>query len=772
MNAIAGRFYQWLVPRELFRFLFLAVFLIITVAGVAPLIFRSDSSLLLAATAFGLAVGWLTGRIRLPAWAAGLTDGALGAELLLLLTGRLDIPLMGSLSYAVSAAARFLGGDLRLTTDIASSLAEAGRGLLGAAAEAARLQAWLAATVRGNASFDPAASALVWGAGFFLIASFAGWALSVKAKPLAAVAPAIILVGVEFAAARGDWHYPFLVVAAALVMVVLLEQAGKEEEWDRRGVGYSTTVRGDLAFSAAPALAVLLLAAYLIPSISLDDIVRWFREQTQPAALGSASGTPAQGAYLATDNHTGSVMASDFPWNHPLGRGAILSNNIEMVIVTGEKMQTVPGNPQPVAPSHYWKSESFDYFDGRGWTTGLTVNKDLPAKGKLALDLPGGVLLHQAVAVNRAGLGPVYAAGELVTVYEPYWLAMRSNGDLMGGMIALPRYEADSMVIDPDESTLRAAGTNYPEWIRARYLQLPVQFPQRVSTLARDLTATALTPYDQALAIQNYLRREMHYAPTVDLPPSNRDAVDYFLFDSKTGFCDYYASAMVVLARAAGIPARYVMGFAPGIFDPGQGRFLVRQSDSHAWPELYFPGIGWVEFEPTSNTPVIQRSSVPAPNPGTPPWLKGTNPVFASVWNFLAGTVRATGVPALIALLIASLASLGWVLSAPVRLRLLAPPRMVRGMYRALVAHGRRLGIPFSVATTPAEFGNRLAGEVPARAEPVLRITRLYARSVYGKKGIAADERRAAIKNWGRLDRELWGEWLRETFRRKGKRKN
>ncbi len=340
----------------------------------------------------------------------------------------------------------------------------------------------------------------------------------------------------------------------------------------------------------------------------------------------------------------------------------------------------------------------------------------------------------------------------------------------MGGMIAVSRYEADSIVISPDEKTLRAAGTGYPDWIRARYLQLPYELPQRVSSLALDLTATQLTPYDQALAIQDYLRGAMRYAVTVGPPPEDQDVVDYFLFNSRVGFCDYYASAMVVLARAAGIPARYASGYAPGIFDPEQGRFLVRQSDEHAWPELYFPGVGWVEFEPTSAIPEIQRSVLPPAIPANPPWLAGPNPVFSAVWNFFARIIRIAGVPVLIAALIAVLGYLAWALLTPVRLTLLPSARMVRGMYRALVAHGRRLGIPFTAATTPAEFGARLAGKVPAEAEPVRAIAGLYARNIYGRKGITSAERGGIAKQWLRLDRGLWGEWLRGIFRRGPKR--
>ena len=141
-----------------------------------------------------------------------------------------------------------------------------------------------------------------------------------------------------------------------------------------------------------------------------------------------------------------------------------------------------------------------------------------------------------------------------------------------------------------------------------RYLGLPKVTPERVLALARDLTKNAATPYDRALAIETYLRK-FPYTLDVEPPPSNRDVVDYFLFTSQMGYCDYYASAMVVMARAAGLPARIVVGYASGEYDASTAQYIIRMKDAHTWAEIYFPGIGWVEFEPTASQPLILRLS-------------------------------------------------------------------------------------------------------------------------------------------------------------------
>ena len=76
---------------------------------------------------------------------------------------------------------------------------------------------------------------------------------------------------------------------------------------------------------------------------------------------------------------------------------------------------------------------------------------------------------------------------------------------------------------------------------------------------------------------------------------------DYFLFDLKTGYCDYYATSMIVMARAVGLPARLVIGYANGDYDPVKAEYVIREADAHSWVEVYFAGAGWVEFEPTAS---------------------------------------------------------------------------------------------------------------------------------------------------------------------------
>ena len=178
------------------------------------------------------------------------------------------------------------------------------------------------------------------------------------------------------------------------------------------------------------------------------------------------------------------------------------------------------------------------------------------------------------------------------------------------------QFQVEAALADPSIQTLQAAGEEYPEWITERYLQLPEDFSPRIRALAEEITANLDTPYDKTAAITAYLRREIEYVnPIPESPPQDADLLEWVLFDLKKGFCNYYASAEVVMLRSVGIPARMAVGFAEGVYDSESRTHSIRSLDTHAWPEVYFPGIGWVEFEPTGNQDPLIRPDRPEDEP-------------------------------------------------------------------------------------------------------------------------------------------------------------
>ncbi len=177
-------------------------------------------------------------------------------------------------------------------------------------------------------------------------------------------------------------------------------------------------------------------------------------------------------------------------------------------------------------------------------------------------------------------------------------------------------YTATSWISVADATSLRRAGIEYPAWIMEQYTQLPPTVTDRTRALAQELTRGKTNNYDRAVAIQDYLRT-LSYSENIQAPPLGRDVVDYFLFEAREGYCDYFASSMVVMLRSLGIPARVAAGYATGEYDPERGVWLVRESSSHSWPEVFFPRFGWIEFEPTPSQEAIVRAEGTLDEPGS-----------------------------------------------------------------------------------------------------------------------------------------------------------
>jgi hypothetical protein len=191
------------------------------------------------------------------------------------------------------------------------------------------------------------------------------------------------------------------------------------------------------------------------------------------------------------------------------------------------------------------------------------------------------------------------------------------------------QYTVRSALDAVTDSALKDAGSIYPQWVRDEYLQLPNNITPRTRELAKKIATGLSNPYEISNAVTDYLRNNIEYNQSISQPPPNQDRIDWFLFDYQKGFCNYYASAEVILLRSLGIPARIAVGFAQGervvppiqILPPGSNQnipheqinetstYIVRQKDAHAWPEVFFPGIGWVIFEPTVSQPPLFRPS-------------------------------------------------------------------------------------------------------------------------------------------------------------------
>ncbi len=317
---------------------------------------------------------------------------------------------------------------------------------------------------------------------------------------------------------------------------------------------------------------------------------------------------------------------------------------------------------------------------------------------------------------------------------------------------------------------LAEAGQDYPEWVERRYLSLPDSITPRTTELARTLTASSSNPYEQARAIEAYLRSSIVYDETVPAPPEGVDIVDYVLFERQRGYCEYYSSAMSVMLRTIGVPSRVAVGFYPGDYDDSQGGYLYRQRNAHAWVEVFFPGYGWIPFEPTSSQPVLEEGEIDTnelvtPSPvdeplateevATPESVTEETEPPAAPQIAEADDEGGGGLLAPMAVggvLGGLLVLVGWMLWV-LPLRGLSP---TTALYRRLTAVGRLVGVRQSSAATPREFGRSLGETIPRAREHVNRIVQVYEVDQFGPQRPDSRMLDAASDAWLKLRKSIW----------------
>ncbi len=162
----------------------------------------------------------------------------------------------------------------------------------------------------------------------------------------------------------------------------------------------------------------------------------------------------------------------------------------------------------------------------------------------------------------------------------------------------------------PDDKSAREY--MYPEWVRSRYLSLPEDISPTIRDLAVEITQDKYSIFDQALAINDFLRNTYRYKDNVEIP-QGEDPLEWFILSGREGFCNYFASAEILMLRSIGIPSRMVVGFSQGERLADGYVYEVREKDSHSWVEVFFPEQGWIIFEPTPSQPSIAYIQGPVP---------------------------------------------------------------------------------------------------------------------------------------------------------------
>ncbi len=326
-------------------------------------------------------------------------------------------------------------------------------------------------------------------------------------------------------------------------------------------------------------------------------------------------------------------------------------------------------------------------------------------------------------------------------------------------------YEVTSLVSTAEPEQLQEAGEDYPLHVVTRYTQLTRDLPQRVKDLAASVTVDAETPYDKALAVEAYLKT-LPYNLQIEPPPYDADGVDHFLFEQGQGYSEYFASSMTVMLRSVGVPARVAVGYTTGDQVQSEPAYAVNDSHSHAWVEVYFPGYGWIAFEPTPGA-ILPVVMVPGGADGEAlegPFISGLD--FDCIDEFdlecgvplealpgdgsLPGDSADGGVllPLIWAMGVLAAVAVSGLAGRWAYRRYLAParePSAVYGRLRGLAVIG---GLHGPGPRTPYQFGRQLGRSLPPYRESVDVIVDSYVRSRYGARTLSSGEEARLTDAW------------------------
>jgi transglutaminase-like putative cysteine protease len=615
----------------------------------------------------------------------------------------------------------------------------------------ARISLWWLGTIGGGAASDELIFATFAGFTLWCVSALMA-ALTLRLqKGLPSALPILVIVGtVVFMSGRGRMVFVFT-LAAALALHVALDNLELTGRWERTRLDFNNELMLERWFAAGTVAAAALLVATVVPNVSLqslaDKYAQWVAPVDERIEVVRKQAFPNM---QTAQRFSIAGTATGLPNQFLLGSGPEMQDTRILLLRTGESI----GYDQiPRAP--YLRASVLTQYDGLGWKRpferaqipllGYTRRSEVPESGRK--------LLAQTVRLYRSS-PVIFAAPEPVEFSVDVWLQVDAQGEMLyaGGRDA--SYTVLSAAPAMDEAALRGlppwgsdpGEATLPEGFEA-YLEVPPTVTQRARDLAEEITAGIESPYAKAAAIEAYLR-QFPYDLEIGAPPESvKDVTDYFLFDLKRGFCDYYATAFVMLARSVGLPARFVVGYAPGEWLERERAYLVTAAESHSWPEVYLPKIGWVAFEPTASLApltregdatqtVVQSVATPEPIPAAA--------TSGNAWIALATTLAVAGLAAML-----------WLLA---RRRRLANEDPWSGFQRL----GARMGHTAQVNETPLEYAAAvatLAEARGARSDDAVRVVKRDSPSMaqavsdatYGPQAIRERGRNEAERLWVKL---------------------
>lgn len=679
--------------------------------------------------ALAVLFGTLAGNGRMDPRRAGLLGVGLGALVVLLLT-----------SYADSS------GTLRERAVIV----------------AVHVNNWLTQAFAGEAASDPTAFVLFLGASVWAASYVGSFALAREHRVWDAVVLCGLCLLVNVSLALTSLLVDLIVFTlCTLVLLTRLHIVDLQERWTRQNIQPAgemdwRVLRGGLTWTA-----VLVIMALVTPRVGAAEAM-------------STALTTFEGPYHAVEAEWQRFFAGVSGPSRL--RGVSFTDAIRLGLAPNLGDRTVFTVDVPDGQSgRFWRAVTYDFYTGAGWKTTETDKAD-----KVAPSYGGREKVDFIFDVKVSHGNLLFSANEASKANVPYQFQTGEDRNYSTSLRAVNRhqavgpYQVTSFVSIADKAALRKSALSYPAYIKQKYLQLPSSLPQRVRDKARQVAADRPTAYDKAETIESWLRTTYRYSTVVKAAPAGRDPVDWFLFDLKEDFCEYFASAMVVMLRELGIPARLVEGYTTGSFDPTIGKYVVREQNAHAWVEVYFAGYGWIEFEPTPSEQVFSRADDLAGTPaaggsseeelererlgredseglGRP--TEDDSPFGGDFGSAAAGIARSLDPrPALVALLLVFLAALVAFVRFQWRFRGLRPVDAAWGKTRLLSSYAGHAASP---AQTAYEYAASLGRAVPEIGDPARTLAHVRVLDRYAPSGATDDQREEAVEAWQRIARVL-----------------
>lgn len=587
----------------------------------------------------------------------------------------------------------------------------------------------------------------------FLLAYISVWLVLRTRRPwLAAAANCVVLlINLNKSPLDQGVFFVVLFLLVTLLLLVRFTLAENMRVWRARGLRFSPDLGWDFMQAGAIFVVAVLLAAYILPAGGPHSAVN---------NLWNSPSSPWQQLQTRFSSMFNGIRGNGPGTINFFGADLQLSNSVNLPNV--DILRYTPTTTED-DPQQYLLTKTLDSYDGHGgWSSTFSNSLDYPANAlETSTTIFEKVNTEHIAIIRSLGDNTLFTPGDEAASFSvPAQVLLDPQGSGTAWSSKSPvaagdQYDAAGFVSIATAAQLEkvpypaqsASGTDFPDSIVQEYLlSTPLSsVDPTVAQTARQVTASSTTMYDKALALEDYLRT-FKYSLTNPAVPDGQDPIAYFL-QIKQGFCTHFATAMAIMARSLGMPARVAEGFAAGEFDAKTGSYLVKGTQAHVWPQIYFAQYGWINFEPTSSFGKFTRAAGgattgPTPSLGTAGAGSRTPSARATRSTELGNSSGSSGKSSPInntAVDVGLGASLFIVIVLLCMMVLLTWWRLLyRGLSPVTMAFARvaRLGswagAPPKRSQTPSEYADELGEVIPLQRESLRKLGDLYSRERWG----------------------------------------